>query len=276
MTTLITGATGHIGRLLVDELLARGVRLRALSRNPDTAHLPPAVEVVDGSLGDVPDEIFTGIDAVFLFPAADDIDGFVARAIAAGATRFVVLSSLAVSERNSRDAGSSTQVHHRAVEDAVTSRTDEWTILRPGNFANNLLYWAYPIRSGYPVRVPYPESSQVLIHEADIASAAAAALTEPDHEGRIYELTGPRSLTKIEQLAAISAAIGREATLTEVSPDEFRADMGQYMSPSIIDMLLGYWSETVEEPEQPLEPVLGVKRRTLEQWAVDHRGDFSG
>ncbi|THG31678.1 SDR family oxidoreductase [Naasia lichenicola] len=283
MTTLITGATGNVGRLLVADLVARGVDLRALSRDPTKAALPDGVEVAEGDLSSAGGAVFDGVDTAFVFPADEGVDGFVERALDAGVQRFVVLSSLAVSERNARDGGSATAAHHRAVEHAVTSRTDAHIILRPGNFATNLLFWAFPIRSGYPVRIPYPTSSQVLIHEADVAAAAAEALSSPDSFGPIVELTGPASLTKIEQLGAISAAISREIPHIEIGPDEFRADMAQYMPSGIVEMLLRYWSETVDEPEVPLHSQLPEALASrigggtpLARWAQDHRSDFTG
>lgn len=275
MTTLVTGATGHVGRRLVTELLDRGVDVRALSRQSEPA-LPPAVSVIEGSLDSLPDDAFDGVDSVFLFPAEGGAGGFVDRAVAAGVSRFVVFSSLAVSGRNARDAGSASAIHHAAVERVVTDRTDNWTILRPGNFASNLLFWAFPIRSGYPVRMPYPTSSQTVLHERDVALAAAITLTEPGHQGRVYELSGPESLTRIEHLAAISAAIGRDIPFVEVTPEEFRADVSQYMDEGIIEMLLKYWSETVDTPEVPLPPALGIIPASLDQWARDHRADFGG
>lgn len=274
MSILVTGATGKIGRLLVGDLLRREVPVRALSRTPSTAALPEAVRVHQGTLADVPLSAFDGVDTAFVFPA-DGVDSFVARAVSAGVTRFVVLSSLAVSGRNARDAASASAAHHRAVEEAVTTRTDGWTILRPGNLANNLLSWAWPVRAGHRVRIPYPTSSQVLVHEADVAAAAAIALTEPGHDGQIYELTGPRTSTKIEQLAAISTAIGRDIPFTEVGPHEFRSDVAQFIPSELIDMLLQYWSETVDHPEEPLHAPLGLTPRPLTQWARDHRSDFA-
>ncbi|WP_457099079.1 SDR family oxidoreductase [Microbacterium sp. P5_E9] len=275
MTILITGATGNIGRRLVNELLERGVAVRALSRAAAAAELPDGVAVYEGSLATTPDQVFDHVDAVYLFPADEGVAAFVDRAIAAGVSRFVVLSSLAVSARNSRDVGSASELHHRAVEEVVTTRTDDWTILRPGNLATNLLSWSFAVRAGHGVRVPYPTSSQVLIHEADVATAAAIVLTEPGHSGRIYELTGPASLTKIEQLSAVADAIGCEVPLIEVTPDEFREDVGRFIPEGILDMLLGYWSETIEEPEEPLAPPLGITPTPLSQWAVDHRSAFA-
>jgi uncharacterized protein YbjT (DUF2867 family) len=275
MTILITGATGRIGRPLVARLLRAGLPVRALTRSPDRAGLPADVEVHEGDLATAPDAAFDGVDAVFLFPADAGADAFVERAVSAGVERFVVLSSLAVSARHARDVGSASERHHRAVEEAVTSRTHGWTILRPGNLANNLLSWAYPVRAGRPLRVPYPTSSQVLLHEADVAEAAAVVLTGMGHAGRVYELTGPQALTRLEQVDAIAQAIGRPIEVDEVDAAAFRADVAAFLPGDLIDMLLAYWSETVAASEEPLPPVLGVEPRPLARWAADHRADFA-
>lgn len=274
MTTLITGATGSIGRNIVRALVDDGIAVRAVSRTPDAARLPAAVEVVQGDLAHVPRSAFAGVDKLFLFPAETGVESFVEQAVSAGVSRIVVLSSLAVSGRNTRDSESPTAGHHRRVEEAVLARTDDWTVLRPGNFANNLLFWSFAIRTGQPVRMPYAESSQVLIHETDIAAAAVQALTLPGQAGSILELTGPTSLTKVQQLAAISSAIGREVPWVEISPDEFRSDMAQFMPADIVEMLLRYWAETVDAPEVPLPGLPGIPSTSLAQWAHDHRDAF--
>ena len=65
---LVIGATGNVGRQVLSQLPATGVRVRALARNPDTAGLPPHVEVVRGdlTLPETLDGCLDGIDAVFL------------------------------------------------------------------------------------------------------------------------------------------------------------------------------------------------------------------
>jgi len=252
-----------------------------LSRKPREARLPAAAEVVAGDLADpstLRPELFDGVDRVFVFPAAKGVDELTAAATAAGVRRFVVLSSLAAAGELPREVRSVTYTHHRAVEEAVTSRTDDWTILRPGTFATNLLAWAWPVKSGAPIRAPYLASSQPPIHEADIADAAAVALTRPDLAGRIFALTGPESLTRTEQIAAIGAGIGREIPAVEISPAEFRAESAQFIPDDIITMLLEYWSETVSEPDRVrtgVTELTGRPGRTLVQWATDHRADFT-
>lgn len=281
MTILVTGATGAVGRLVVAELLAKGADVRAVTRDPAKAALPAGVDVVRADLGDastLTPDLFAGVDAAFVFPTDRPVDDFVASAVAGGVERFVVLSSLAVSSHFPRDIGSASQVHHLEVETAITSRTDRWTMLRAGTFANNLLSWSYPIKAAGRVTAPYIHSAQTPIHEADVAAVAAVVLTEQGHEGKVYELTGPESLTRIEQVAAISAAIDREIAIDEISPEQFREEVSRFIPEGVIKMLLDYWRDTIDVPDVPITTVsdlTGKPGRTLAQWAVDHRADFS-
>lgn len=280
MTILVTGATGAVGRHLVATLIARGASVRALTRKPDDATLPEGVEVVASDLADASTfgaHLFEGVDRVFVFPARG-VETFLDAAIAADIHRFTVLSSLAAAIEFPRDRGSASQVHHSAVEAAVTERTDAWTILRPGTFANNLLTWAWQIRSGAPIRAPYLASAQAPVHEYDIAEAAAQTLLTDDHIGATIPITGPQALTRAEQVAAIGAAIGREIPLVEITPEQFRAETAQFIPEPIMKMLLDYWSDTLTVPDQvrPVTSVTGRPGRTLAEWATDHRADFGG
>lgn len=68
MTVLVSGATGNVGRPLVEQLLAGGHRVRALTRNPAKANLPAGAEVVAGNLAETASlsAAFSGVDAVHL------------------------------------------------------------------------------------------------------------------------------------------------------------------------------------------------------------------
>ncbi|WP_040165311.1 SDR family oxidoreductase [Microbacterium gorillae] len=279
MSILITGATGTVGRHLVSALVDAGESVRALSRDPASAALPEAVEVVAGDLAapaGLAPSIFDGVDRVFVFPAAT-VDHLVAGAVAVGVDRFVVMSSLAAAEEFPRDRGSASQVHHAAVEKAVTARSDNWTVLRPGTFADNLLSWAPSIAHGAPVRAPYLASAQAPIHAADVADAAAAALLSDDWTRQAIALSGPESLTRREQIAAIGAAIGAEITAEEITPEEFRTEAAAYVPEPVIAMLLDYWRDTVTEPDRVrsgVRDLTGKPGRTLAEWAAEHRSAF--
>ncbi len=275
---LVTGATGHVGRPLLSRLLERGSRVRALTRTPADAAFPEPVEVLAGDFAALPDGLFDEVDAAFVFPADGAVD-FVAAAAAAGVPRLVLLSSLAAALEHSHDQGSASQRHHSAIETAVRDSGAAWTILRPGTFANNLLAWAPPIRLTGGVTGPYPTSAQAPIHEADIADSAAAVLTSDTHTARIYPMTGPQALTRVEQLDTIGAAIGRDLTFTENIPEQFRAEMRRYgVGDDIVTMLLDYWRDTVDQPDavRPSDHLTGHPSRTLAEWSADHAADFIG
>jgi uncharacterized protein YbjT (DUF2867 family) len=280
MTILVTGATGAVGRHLVGTLAQRNASVRALTRKPEEAQLPEGVEVVAGDLTEASTlgpEVFEGVDRAFVFPA-QGVEAFVEAATTAGVHRFTVLSSLAAAMEFPRDHGSASQLHHSVVEAAVTERTDAWTILRPGTFANNLLSWAWQIRSGAPIRAPFLSSAQAPIHEYDVAEAAAESLLTDDHLGTVIAMTGPEALTRAEQVATIAKVLDRDIPVVEITPEEFRAEAGQFIPEPVMKMLLDYWSDTLTTPDRPrsVTPVTRRAGRTLTQWAADHRADFGG
>src|SRR3954452_20549929 len=77
--------------------------------------------------------------------------------------------------------------------------------------------WAAQIRDSDVVRWPYGQAARSLIHERDIAAVAVRALTEDGHAGARYVLTGPETLTQVEQVHAIGDAIGRPLRWEELS-----------------------------------------------------------
>jgi uncharacterized protein YbjT (DUF2867 family) len=280
MTYLVTGATGSVGRQVVDQLIASGASVHALSRNPSGAGLPPAVKVFHGDLASaaVDAKAFNGVEGLFLFPAEVDLRPFLAAAKAGGVRHAVVLSSLAVAAEFSRDVDSASRKHHLAVETAAADSGLETTFLRSGTFAKNLLAWAPTIKKMRSVFLPYPESSQALIHEADIAAVAVAALTDPRHRGKTYALTGPQSMTQLEQLKTIGDALGIELSCRKITTEQFRESVAQYMSADIVKMLLDYWSDTVHTPDvarPTVERIIGRPALTLARWANDHIADFT-
>lgn len=146
----------------------------------------------------------------------------------------------------------------------------EWTHVRPGMFAVNLLEWAGPIRAEGVVREPYPRAAQAPVHESDVAAVAVAALLEDGHAGKKYPLSGPESLTKIEQAQAIGVGLGRKVRFEEITPAQWRAAMGGAGMPEeVIDFLLDLWVAASTDPEPVLstvEDVTGRPARTLTRW----------
>ncbi len=150
--------------------------------------------------------------------------------------------------------------------------------MRPGMFAGNLLDWAEAIRTGGVVKAPCGAARQPPVHELDIAAVAATALLSDGHHGKIYTLSGPEALTKTEQVAAISKAIGRDIRFEELTPEQWREHVKEEMPPFAIDWRLGLWTRTVDNPEPVLptvQEVLGRPARTVAEWAADHAEHFA-
>ncbi|RCV48765.1 SDR family oxidoreductase [Marinitenerispora sediminis] len=287
MTTLVTGATGNVGRLVVRGLLDSGEKVRALTRNPRAAGLPPEAEVVRGDLADpgsLP-PVLEGIDRVYLFPVPETAREVVAAVKDAGVRRVVVLSSGAVTSGFDTD-------FHLPVEQAVEASGLEWTHVRPGEFALNKLWlWGPGIRAERVVRWPFMEAAWFPVHEADIADVAVAALLRDGHVGAAYDVNGPELVSYREQVRAIADAIGEEIRVERVTPEQAREicrAQGGFAAANA-DFLLGFtdygggeadpgaWEEHVQAAVTALptaEPVTGRPARTFAEWARDHAADF--
>ncbi|MFE6999673.1 MULTISPECIES: SDR family oxidoreductase [Streptomyces] len=287
--TVVTGATGVLGRRVVDGLLGAGRPVRAVSRRPRRGALPPAVEAAVGDVNE-PSTLrtaFEGAGALVLVAVPDTAVEVVAYARAAGIEHIVVVSSAAVT------AGHDT-TYNLPVERAVRESGLDWSIVRPGEFATNaLLIWGPSIRSGRRVVEPFPDQTGSPIHEQDIADVIVADLLDPGRRGRIDTIVGPDALTKRDQVARIAEAVGVEIALDEVTPERalaFYREQGGFAADNA-DWLYGFTSydgvEGVTDEHREVDPrsddayltlaeVLGRPGRSYAQWARDHAGDFTG
>jgi uncharacterized protein YbjT (DUF2867 family) len=270
---LVTGATGGVGRCVVDELLDAGQEIRALTRDPAAARLPDGVEVAHTR--DLP---MDGISMVFLNPVlfwGSDPEAFLARAKEHGVRRIVLLSSSATL---GGETGNPIGVHHLKLERRIEASGLEWTFVRPGAFASNALQWARQIRAEGVVRAPYGQAQVAPIHERDIATVAARALVTDDHLGAKPVLSGPESLTTTEQVRTLGEAIGRPIRFEELTPEAAReAMLTGHMTEEIADSLLRTFASAVGHPAKissEVERITGSPGRTFAQWAAEHTTDF--
>ena len=277
---LVTGATGNVGRHVVSQLLHTGAAVRALARNPDSAGLPGGVDVVRGDLSapDTLDACLNGVDAVFLlWPGLTaDFAPAVLDVISKHARRIVFLSSLGVRDDLEQQPDPINALH-ADIEHVIEQSGLEWTFLRPGGFATNTLWWAPQIRADGVVRWVYGACARALIHERDIAAVAVRALTSDGHGAAKYLLTGPQSLTQVEQVHIIGEAIGRPLRFEEISPEAMRPQLLTRLPPAVVDGALKYWARLVTEPElvsPTVEEVTGAPARPFRDWVIDHAGDF--
>src|SRR4051795_5751259 len=145
MTILVTGATGNIGRRIVDHLIDMGANdIRALTTDPVKANLPAGVTPVVGYLGR-PDSLpaaLEGVDRMYLAPLPKTLDVTLELAKAANVSYLVALSGVG---------------YWQAQADAVAASGLANTQLGPGEFLENLALWADQITRTPAFRAPYPD-----------------------------------------------------------------------------------------------------------------------
>ncbi|MEC3914561.1 SDR family NAD(P)-dependent oxidoreductase [Nocardia sp. CDC160] len=280
---VITGATGTIGSEIVRQLAERGVKVRAVSRNPEAARLPEGVEVVRGDYLDPASmaAAFDGAQAAFLNGqvSIDDTDtdtALIAAARAAGVPRLVKLSAIGTGDTLLGPFAT----WHMPGEKAISESGAAWTILRPSSFASNTLSWAEPIKAGQPVPNMTGTGAQGVVDPRDIAAVAVEVLLSDEHAGRIYTLTGPEALSVPEQAEILGAALGRRLEVADIPFDQVKAAL-----------IAAGRTETFAERAtagnafvrrggnttvtRDIERVTGRAPRTYADWARDHAHLFT-
>ncbi|MEV6862411.1 NAD(P)H-binding protein [Streptosporangium subroseum] len=274
---VVTGATGNVGRPLVQGLAAAGEQVTAVSRRP--AEAPEGVRHRQADLAE-PESLRTvlnGADALFLLVSGAgghvNPQAILDVAKAGGVRRIVLQSSQAAGTRPESDSHSPL----RELEGAIQQSGLDWTILRPGGFASNAFAWAETVRSQRTVTAPFGDVALPTVDPADIAEVAVAALRDGGHAGRTYELTGPASITSRQRAQAIGEALGTPVRFIEQSREEARAQMLQFMPEPVADgtlSILGEPSAAEQRVSPDVERILGRSPRTFAEWAVRNVAAF--
>jgi uncharacterized protein YbjT (DUF2867 family) len=273
---LVTGATGHVGRELVAELLLRGNAVRALTRRPEAREFDPRVEIVKGDFADpgsLVERVFSmSAQPIFAAPAPTHDIALAEACRHARVRRIVKLSALG---GGGTDANSPIVRWVRAAEATVIESGAEWTLLRPGRFMSNTLAWAAMIRRG-EVSIPMAHRRTASIDPADVARVAAVALTAEGHAGKAYDLSGPEALTPAEELQIIAGVLGRPLRLRALDEDAARAGMLRYGMPAfVVDAILAESNgEHGSEVLSTVRELTGHPPRRFADWVVARRAAF--
>ncbi|TDC20591.1 SDR family NAD(P)-dependent oxidoreductase [Streptomyces sp. 8K308] len=217
---LVTGATGKSGRRVVSRLRARGLPVRAAARSGE--------HVFDWTDRGTWDAALEGVRSVYIV----QLDGtklvrpFIERAVRHGVRRIVLASGRGIDNPDYAPDTGGVLEGILDSEAAVRESGLEWTISRPGWFAQNFSegFFADAVRAG-ELRLPAGDGAASFVDAEDIAAVVVAALTEDRHAGEIYELSGPRAVTLAEAVATISAASGREIRYVPLSVEDYVAEL---------------------------------------------------
>lgn len=237
MTILVTGATGRVGRHLVQQLVQREAKVRVLTRNPAGTDFPAAVEVMQGDLLDLAAlrRAFSGVSTLFLLNAVTG-DEFTQALITlniareSGVERVVYLSVFG--------ADSAVNVPHFAVkfgaERMLAAMGFGATILRPSYFIDNEAMLKDVILQHGIYPMPLGGKGVAMVDARDIAEVAALELIRRDQApGRLpsetLNLVGPDTLTGEGAAAIWGELLGRPILYAGDDPQGFEQNMATFM-----------------------------------------------
>lgn len=281
---VIAGATGTVGRLTAARLAASGRHdLVLLTRDPERAAaegLPGRIVGADFASPATLRPALRGADALLLItndPLSPEHDAHLLEAaVSAGAPHVVKLSAQAVTDPDADDVITRWQ---RTNEALLTGCDLPWTLLRPRSFMTHALAWRDGIARHGVVRAVYGDSLNACVDPADIADAAARALTGTGHAGRVYALTGPRALSAREKTAVLASVLDRPLVFEELSLDQARQEWRARFPESLVEALtLGaerQRSGAKAAVASGVREATGRAPRSFHAWATEHAPAFT-
>jgi NAD(P)H dehydrogenase (quinone) len=224
---VVTGATGLLGRLVVEGLLEQvpadqvAVLVRSPEKAADLAARGVEVRTADYSRPETLDGAFAAGDKVLLISGSEvgqrieQHQAVVDAAAKAGVALLAYTSVLGGDLATFRLAG-----EHQATEAAIRASGLPFVLLRNGwyteNYTGNL---AQALEHG-AVLGSAGEGRVASATRADFAAAAVAVLTSEGHENRAYELSGDTAWSFAEYAAEVAAQSGRPVVYRELTPEQ--------------------------------------------------------
>jgi uncharacterized protein YbjT (DUF2867 family) len=218
---VVTGASGHVGRLVAEELAAVREPQRLLVRDPRRALQLPGAEVVQADYGDPAslDAALAPGDRVFMVSMHEGPErrvqlhrSFVEAAARRQVAQVVYLSFLAAGPEAIFLHGRS----HGATEQLLRDSGIPWTSIRNGMYADHIPGWFDP--DGV-AREACASGRMSFSYRRELARAIAATLTGDGHEGKVYDVTTPESVS-LGELAGLAAEVTEQPYRYEPATDE--------------------------------------------------------
>jgi len=283
---LITGAGGQVGSELVKRLSAAGVRLRTGHSSAEKA-ASSAAAGLDAALADFARpatlrQALVGVEKVFLVsgnsPQQRELElGALEEARRAGVELLVKLSVWGA------ESGAFWLAReHRLVEQAIEASGVPFVFLRPNSFMQNFVrFHADSIRDRGAFYLPGGAARISHIDVRDIAAVAAKVLTEPGHQGKAYELSGPEALTYGEIAGQLSAALGRTIAHLEISEAELTGALLESgathsYAAALTELVRYYLAGQASRVSPAVERIIGRQPISFDQFAQDYAAIFQG
>ncbi|KRD12740.1 NmrA family transcriptional regulator [Flavobacterium sp. Root901] len=260
---LVLGSNGKTGRRVAARLKNNPeVEIRLGSRNEEIAFDWEKPETWENVLKDI-DSVYITFQPDLAVPfAADVIDNFTQLASKSGVQKIVLLSG-----RGEKEA--------QICEEMVKKNAKNWTIVRAGWFNQNFSesFFLDPVLYGV-VALPRAEALEPFTDADDIADVVTEVLLSQNHNGKTYELTGPRLLTFEDAVNEIANASGRNITFQGLSLEEYVQMLKEYQVPEDHIWLVNYLFEQVLDGRNSnvtsdIEKILGRKAKDFSAYAEE-------
>lgn len=287
MSIAVTGATGHLGRLVIADLLEHGVapgEITAVVRDPDKAADLAAggvrVHVADYDRPETLKGAFAEGDRVLLI-SGNDVGRRIPQhtAVVEAAARAGVAQLAYTGILGGPAADFTLGDEHRATEELILSSGVPYTFLRNGWYTE--VYTAnLPAVLEHGVVIGNAGDGRVSsAARADYAAAAAAVLAGEGHENKAYDLSGDTAWSFPEYAATVAEVAGREVAYHDVSaeerqeilvgvgvPADFAAvlvDVDRAIGRGLLAGTSGELARLIGRPTTPLRETVAVEVRAL-------------
>src|SRR5260370_23997812 len=226
---LITGASGSVGKVVLQEAIRTEAKVRAMYRSKEeAAKAPSGCEPVLADFGDKQSlrKALEGVTSAYVvcspIPQLVELESNMLDACKESGVKHVVLNSAL----GAGDYGKSFPSWHRKVEDKLKMTGLNYTILRPNGFLQNIVTYNAPsIRAQSAFYVAMCDAKVSYPDVGDIAVVAVKSLHGGAHAGKTYELNGPAAISNGELAKRISKAAGRAVSYVDIPESAQREAM---------------------------------------------------
>jgi uncharacterized protein YbjT (DUF2867 family) len=281
---LVTGASGTVGKAVLQEVARSGAKHKAMYRSPEDAAKAPAgtqAVIADFAKKDTLAAALRDVESVYLVcsPVPDLVQlesNMIDASVAAGVRHIVLNSALGAG-----DFPKSFPSWHRKVENKLKGTKISFTILRPNSFHQNVLtYFAPSIRAQGVFYGSMGNARVSFLDVRDIAVVTAKALTAGgEHLGKTYELNGPEALAYSELAEKISKHAGRPVQYVNIPAEAQRKAMLEQGMPTwqvdaLLDLQEYYTSGNGGTLDAALKTLLGRAPITMDRFLAEFAGEF--
>jgi uncharacterized protein YbjT (DUF2867 family) len=284
---------GGVGRTVLEQLRRQDVPVRVLVRRDDDRAAGLRALGADVAVGDLtrPESVAAALRGArrvyFAMPVSPD--HLLAKTVMAALAReqpqldaLVDMSQMTVSQMTSTSTTESHQQRlHWLAEQVLNWSGLPVVHIRPTSFLDNPLFTslaARSIRKNGTIELPFGTGRTSPVAVDDVARVVSTVLHEPaPHIGRVYELTGPRTVTMDELAEAYARALGRPVSYVDVPLDRWRtevlaqAGLPPHTEEHIATMARLHCENRYDRASDDVERVTGVPAQTIEAFVAAHR-----